>query len=515
MPGISDIIRREVESTSLGVIRRSEGVIVSVGDGIASVEGLYDAGLYQILEFPGGVAGIAFDLEPDRISAVLLDEYKALKSGDPVRLADRTLSVPVGDGLIGRVISPLGRPLDGLAMPEPSGYYPLERPAPGVIRRDFVSQSACTGVRAIDSMLPIGRGQRELIIGDTATGKTSILVDAIINQRHKDMLCVYVAIGQKATVTLRIIDYLREHGAMEHTVVVCAGADTPLGLQYAAPYAGCAIAEYFYDKGRDVLVAYDDLTRHAEAYRALSLLLRRPPGREAYPGDIFYLHSRLLERSAKVASRYGGASITALPVVETQSGRISGYIPTNLISITDGQIYLDSELFDKGIMPAIDIRKSVSRVGGRAQLKAMREVCGRLRIDYDRFLEVEVFTKFGAKLDPETLATLAKGERLREILRQPRFMPMEPEEQAAVFYAFGKGHLDGVEIEDVWNVLTAYLEELKRSNRRLLDDIRSGMTLSSKHKSAMDAVMTRTIRKMGEAKREQEARAHERVEQGA
>jgi F-type H+/Na+-transporting ATPase subunit alpha len=497
MPVLGEIIRREAEKTELGVIRRSEGVVLSVGDGIASVEGLYDAGLYQLLEFPGGVAGIAFDLEPDRLSAVLLDEAEGLRAGGPVRLADRTLSVPVGDGLIGRAINPLGRPLDGLAPPEASSYYPLERPAPGVVRREFVSQSACTGIRAIDSMLPIGRGQRELIIGDTATGKTAIVVDAIINQRHKDMLCVYVAVGQKVAVTLRVIEHLRAHGAMEHTVVVCAGADTPLGLQYAAPYAGCAIAEYFFDKGRDVLVIYDDLTKHAEAYRALSLLLRRPPGREAYPGDIFYLHSRLLERSAKIASKYGGASITALPIVETQSGRISGYIPTNLISITDGQIYLDSELFDKGIMPAIDIRKSVSRVGGRAQLSAMREVCARLRIDYDRFLEVEVFTKFGARLDAETLSVLARGNRLREMLRQPRFVPMEPEEQVALFYAYTRGHLDGVEVDELWGVLDAYLAELRRRQQTLLADIRSGMTISSAHKKTMDRVIKDVLTRAG------------------
>jgi len=278
-------------------------------------------------------------------------------------------------------------------------------------------------------------------------------------------------------------------------VVVCAGADTPLGLQYAAPYAGCAIAEYFFDKGRDVLIAYDDLTRHAEAYRALSLLLRRPPGREAYPGDVFYLHSRLLERSAKIASKYGGASITALPIVETQSGRISGYIPTNLISITDGQIYLDAELFDKGIMPAIDIRKSVSRVGGRAQLRAMREVCARLRIEYERFLEVEVFTKFGARLDAETLAVLGRGNRLREILRQERFVPMEPEEQIAAFYAFGQGHLDGIEPEEIRKVMDEYLGVLKKRNRELLNDLRSGMTLSSGHKAAMDSVMKKVLRR--------------------
>jgi F-type H+-transporting ATPase subunit alpha len=507
MRELMERLAAEAGKTSLGVIRRLEGVVLSVGDGIASVAGLYDAGLYQILEFPGGVAGIAFDLDEDRIHAVLLGPDEGIRAGDPVRLADRTLSVPVGDGLAGRVVDPLGKPLDGLAPPKASAYYPLERTAPGVVKREFVSQSACTGIRAIDSMLPIGRGQRELIIGDTATGKTSIAVDAIINQKDKDMLCVYVAVGQKAAVTLRVVDQLTRHGAMEHTVVVCAGADTPLGLQYAAPYAGCAVAEYFFDKGRDVLVVYDDLTKHAEAYRSLSLLLRRPPGREAFPGDIFFLHSRLLERSAKLASKYGGASITALPIVETQSGRISGYIPTNLISITDGQVYLDSELFDRGLLPAIDIRKSVSRVGARAQLRAMREVCERLRIEYERFLEVEVFTKFGARLDKETVAVLAKGARLREILRQDRFATMQPEEQVAVYYAYGQGHLDGVGLEDLWAVLDDYLSELHARIETMFGEIHAGMTLSTKAKAAMDRAVKRAITRRG--------RPGDEIEQGA
>ncbi|HEY3347748.1 MAG TPA: F0F1 ATP synthase subunit alpha, partial [Nitrospirota bacterium] len=461
MQAIIDRLKAEAHKVSFHVIRRSEGEVVSVGDGIAAVSGLHGAGLYELLEFPRGVKGIAFDLEPSRILAVLLDDDSGIGVGDAVRLSGRTLSIPVGDGLLGRIVNPLGKPLDGFAPPSDFHYYPMERVAPGVVMRDFVSQPVSTGIRAIDSMIPIGRGQRELIIGDSATGKTSIAIDAIINQKGKNMLCVYVAIGQKVTTTIRVVEQLRRHGAMEHTVVVCAGAQTPLGLQYIAPYAGCAIAEYFFDRGHDVLIVYDDLTRHAEAYRSLSLLLRRPPGREAYPGDIFFIHSRLLERSAKLASHHGGASITALPVVETQSGRISGYIPTNLISITDGQIYLDPGLFDKGILPAIDLRISVSRVGDKAQLAPMRDVAKKLKIEYEHFLEVEVFTKFGAKLDEETLKILRRGERLREILRQDRFRPMQVEEQVATFYAHGQGSLDDIETPEVWPFIEAYLEELR------------------------------------------------------
>jgi F-type H+-transporting ATPase subunit alpha len=489
MDAILEKLRQAAGGASLRLIRQSEGVVLSVGDGIASISGLYGAGLYELLEFPGGVKGIAFDLSPRRILVVVLEGEEGIRTGDPVRLTGRTLSVPVGEKLIGRVISPLGRPLDGLAPPPASSFYPLERAAPAVVKRDYVSQPVYTGTRAIDSMIPIGRGQRELIAGDSATGKTSLALDAIINQKGKDMVCVYVAIGQKVSTTLRVIEQLKKYDAMGHTVVVCAGADTPLGLQYIAPYAGCAVAESFFDKGVDTLVIYDDLTRHAEAYRSLSLLLRRPPGREAFPGDIFFLHSRLLERSAKLSSRYGGASMTAIPIVETQSGRISSYIPTNLISITDGQIYLDPELFDRGILPAIDIRKSVSRVGGKAQIHAMREVAKRLKIEYEHFMEVEVFTKFGAKLDKETLSVLKRGERLREVLKQERFVPMPAEEQVCVFYAHGEGCLDGLEPGEVWPFLRAYLKELHSLHGDLLDEISAGMSLSTTMKNRLNRVL--------------------------
>jgi len=491
---IAAILKKEAESAGYGVIRRQEGVVNSVGDGIASVGGLYGAGLYELLEFPGGVRGIAFDLGPDEIKVVLVESQEAVSTGDPAWLTGRTLSMPVGDGLIGRVVNPLGRPLDGRQQPASSSYYPLERPAPGIVKRDFVSMPVSTGIRAIDAMVPIGRGQRELILGDAATGKTAIALDTIANQKEGDMVCVYVAIGQKLSNTQRVVAALRRHGAMAHTVVVCAPADSPLGLQYIAPYAGTAVAEYFFDQGRDALVVYDDLTRHAEAYRSLSLLLRRPPGREAFPGDIFFLHSRLLERSAKLSGKYGGASITALPIVETQSGRISSYIPTNLISICDGQIYMDSEQFDRGMHPAIDLRLSVSRVGGKAQLSAMRDVAGRLKIEYEHFLEVEVFTKFGARLDKETVAKLRRGERLRELLRQGRFEPMSPEDQVCVFYAHGQGYFDGMEMEDMWSVSGAYLEELHASHGGLMDEISSGGRLSASVRTRLDGVIKHVLR---------------------
>ena len=496
MEAIIEKLKQAAGLASMQVVRQSEGVVISVGDGIATISGLYGASLYELLEFPGGVKGIAFDLDPEVIRVVLLEGEEGISTGDPVRLTGRTLSVPVGEGFIGRVISPTGRPLDGFAPPVVSSYYPLERVAPAVVKRDYVSQPVYTGIRAIDSMIPIGRGQRELIVGDSASGKTSIAIDTIINQKGKDILCVYVAVGQKVSTTLRVVEQLKRYDAMAHTLIVCAGADTPLGLQYIAPYAGCAIAESFFDRGIDTLVVYDDLTRHAEAYRSLSLLLRRPPGREAFPGDIFFLHSRLLERSAKLASHYGGASITALPIVETQSGRISSYIPTNLISITDGQIYLDPELFDKGILPAIDLRKSVSRVGGKAQVPAMREVSKRLKIEYEHFMEVEVFTKFGAKLDHETLSVLGRGELLREILKQERFKPMPEEEQVCVFHAHGQGYLDGLKPEQVWPFLDAYIKELHLLQEDLLDEMRGDKTLTSRMKARLEKTLKRmTTRK--------------------
>ncbi|MGA2192506.1 MAG: F0F1 ATP synthase subunit alpha [Nitrospirota bacterium] len=498
MREILEKIKSAASQASFHIIRRSEGVVLAVGDGIATITGLYGAGLYELLEFPGGARGLAFDLEPNRINVILLDGEAGIRTGDPVWLTDRTLSVPVGAALIGRVVNPLGKAIDGLAPPAFSTFYPLERVAPGVVKRDYVCQPVYTGIRAIDSMVPIGRGQRELIVGDSASGKTSIAVDTIINQKDDDLICIYVAIGQKVSTTLRAIEQLRKYGAMEHTVVVCAGADSPLGQQYIAPYAGCAIAEYFFDKGRDALVVYDDLTRHAEAYRSLSLLLRRPPGREAFPGDIFFLHSRLLERSAKLSSRYGGASITAMPIVETQSGRISSYIPTNLISITDGQIYLDPELFDKSILPAIDIRRSVSRVGGNAQVKAMRDVAKKLKIEYEYFLEVEVFTKFGARLDEETVSVLRRGERLREILKQERFAPMPGEEQICVFYAHGQGYLDSLELPEIWPFLNRFLDELRLQNQEVLSDIGSGKSLSRKTRAKLDKVLKRLATKKGD-----------------
>jgi F-type H+-transporting ATPase subunit alpha len=446
--GFLEKIRSEAEKSRFSTLVSEEGTVLSVGDGIMRVAGLRNASLYELIELEGGDRGIVFDMDFESIGVVLLTEG-CPGAGAKAYKTNRIASVDTGDSLLGRVVNPLGIPVDGGAGPEGTIPYPVERNAPPLTHRDFVTQPLYTGIKLIDSMLPIGRGQRELIIGDPSTGKSSIGVDTIANQKNSDVLSVYVAIGQKKSHVSKIIGEIKAHGDFSRTVIVVADASDSLGLQYIAPYSATAIAEYFLDRGRDVLVVYDDLTRHAEAYRSLSLLLRRPPGREAYPGDIFFIHSRLLERSAKLGRKYGGGSITAIPIVETQQGRISSYIPTNLISITDGQIYLDISLYNKGIRPAIDVGKSVSRIGGKAQAEVMKAVAEKLKIDYSRFIEVEVFSRFGAHMEEETAALIRRGERLREIMKQPRFRYFSLAEEVLSILILESGRLDTVEPDSV------------------------------------------------------------------
>ncbi len=471
-------ILSEAEKSRFSVIKSEEGRVLSAGDGLVRVAGLAGARLYELVEMESGDEGIVLDLDAESMGVVLLSEKGCPGAGDRVHKTERIASVKSGESLLGRVVNPLGNPLDGGPAPERTIPCPVERKAPPLIQRDFVNQPVYTGIKVIDAMLPIGRGQRELIIGDPATGKTAIGVDAITNQKNSDVISVYLAVGQKKSHVSKVIEEIRTHGDMNKTVVVVADASDSLGLQYIAPYSATAIAEYFMDRGRDVLVVYDDLTRHAEAYRSLSLLLRRPPGREAYPGDIFFIHSRLLERSAKLAKRFGGGSITALPIVETQQGRISSYIPTNLISITDGQIYLDISLYNKGIRPAIDVGKSVSRIGGKAQAGVMKAVAERLKIDFSRFMEVEVFTKFGAHMEEETLNLIKRGERLREILKQPRFQPYSLEQQVLGILILESGRLDGIELGSVRSACGRIMHHTREEFPDLMTSIRDDGVLS-------------------------------------
>ncbi|MDA8156707.1 MAG: F0F1 ATP synthase subunit alpha [Actinomycetota bacterium] len=472
---IQDFIEKiayEAGETRFFLRIHEEGKVLSVGDGIARVSGLNDARLYELLEFASGGSGIVFDLESDSIGVVLLTEQGGIKACEEVRRTGQTASVNAGGGLLGRVVDALGNPAGGEPEIGNTIPYPIEREAPPIIKRDYVSRPLLTGIKIIDSMFPIGRGQRELIIGDSSTGKTSICVDAIINQKNSDVISIYAAIGLKKTHVLKIIEDLKTYGDFSRTIVLAAYASDSLGMQYIAPYSAMAMAEYFMDKGLDVLLVLDDLTKHAEAYRSLSLLLGRHPGREAYPGDIFFIHARLLERSARIAEEYGGGSITSLPIAETQQGRISSYIPTNLISITDGQIYLDAQLFDKGFRPAIDVGKSVSRIGGRAQIKALREVTERLKIDYSRFLEMEVFTKFGAHLEEETSKALDHGIRLREMLKQPRFHPFSIEDEVMIFWIINSGVLDKIESHLAEKAAMEILSRAKRAIPQILERIK-------------------------------------------
>ncbi len=437
------------------------GTVVEVGDGIARIAGLSQIASMEMIDFGNDILGVALNLEEATVGAIILGDYSEVKQGDTVRATGRTLSVPVGDALIGRVVGALGNPKDGKGEIKQADFYPVEKVAPGVITRKGVSQPVQTGIMAIDALIPIGRGQRELIIGDRQTGKTAVAIDTILNQKGQDMICVYVAVGQKESKIAKIVATLEERGAMDYTIVVSAGASEPAALSYIAPYAGCAMAEYFMDQGKDVLIIYDDLSKQAVAYREISLLLRRPPGREAYPGDVFYLHSRLLERAARLNEDYGGGSITALPVIETQAGDISAYIPTNVISITDGQVFLESDLFYKGIRPAVNVGTSVSRVGSAAQTKAMKKVAGKLKISLAQFRELEAFAQFGSDLDEATKKQLDLGNRLVEVLKQPQYSPLALEKQVVILYAVNNGYLDDVPVEKVkefQNKLYDYME---------------------------------------------------------
>ncbi len=446
---IADIIRRQIEGHETTIDMSEVGTVISVGDGIGRVYGLDDVMAGELLELPHGVYGLALNLEEDNVGCVLMGEYHAVSEGDQVKRTKRILSVPVGEALVGRVVDPLGLPLDGKGPIAATEFNPLERIAPGVVARQPVKEPMQTGIKAIDSMIPIGRGQRELIIGDRQTGKTAIILDAILNQKGTGNICVYVAIGQKKSTVAQVVATLERHSAMEHTVVVSATASEPAPLQYLAPYAGCAVGEYFMDHGGHAVCFYDDLTKHAQAYREISLLLRRPPGREAFPGDVFYLHSRLLERAAKLNDANGGGSLTALPVIETQMGDVSAYIPTNVISITDGQIYLEGDLFYGGQRPAVNVGLSVSRVGGNAQIKAMKSIAGSLRLDLAQYRELAAFAQFGSDLDKATQRQLARGERLMEILKQGQYQPLPVELQVVSIFAGTKGHLDRLKVSAV------------------------------------------------------------------
>ncbi len=446
---LSTAVRASIEAFEPSTRTLDVGTVIEVGDGIARVSGLGEAMASEILEFENGSYGMALNLEADNIGTIVMGDYVDIEEGDLVYGTGRLVSVPVGDALLGRVVNALGQPIDGKGSIESSKYRPIERIAPSVVVRESVNTPVQTGIKAIDSMIPIGRGQRELIIGDRQTGKTALAVDTIINQRDGGLLCIYVAIGQKLSSVARVVGTLEQYGAMDHTIVVVASASDPAALQYMAPYAGCAMGEEFMDEGREALIVYDDLSKHAWAYRQVSLLLRRPPGREAYPGDIFYLHSRLLERAAKLNLEQGGGSLTALPIIETQAGDMSAYIPTNVISITDGQMYLESDLFYAGIRPALNVGLSVSRVGGAAQTKAMRQVAGKLRLEVAQYRELAAFAQFGSDLDKATRDQLERGKRITEVLKQPQYEPMPLEQQAMIIYAVTSGFLDDVPVAQV------------------------------------------------------------------
>lgn len=446
---ISRILREQISGFESGVELAEVGSVISVGDGIARIHGLNNVACGELLSFPGNQSGIALNLEEDNVGAVLMCESSLIREGDMVKRTGRIAEVPVGEGLIGRVVDALGNPIDGQGPIKTESYGRIEVKAPGIVKRQPVKEPLQTGLKAIDSMVPIGRGQRELIIGDRQTGKTAVTIDTIINQKGNGVICIYVAIGQKRSSVAQFVEKLREHGALGHTIIVAATASEPAPLSFIAPYTGCTMGEYFRDRGKHALIIYDDLSKHAVAYRAISLLLRRPPGREAYPGDVFYLHSRLLERAAKLSSELGGGSLTALPVIETQAGDVSAYIPTNVISITDGQIYLESDLFYSGVRPAINVGLSVSRVGGSAQIKAMKKVAGTLRLDLAQYREKQAFAQFGSDLDAATRMQLERGKRLVEILKQNQYVPMPVELQVLSIFAANEGFLDKLELDQV------------------------------------------------------------------
>ena len=452
---IVEDLKKRIENFSVDTKTEKTGTVIEIGDGIARIFGLSDVASSEMLEFPNGIMGIALNLEEDNVGAIILGDYHSIKEGDVVKSTGRLLSVPIGKELIGRVVNPLGEPLDGKGPIKTDKFGLVEKIAPGVITRESVNSPVQTGIKAVDSAIPIGRGQRELIIGDRGTGKTAMAIDTIINQKGKDLVCIYVAIGQKESKVARLVATLEKYGAMDHTIVVLAGASEPAALSYIAPYAGCAMGEYFRDKGKEALIIYDDLSRHAWAYRQVSLLLRRPPGREAYPGDIFYLHSKLLERAAKLNKENGGGSLTALPIIETQAGDVSAYIPTNVISITDGQIYLENDLFYQGIRPALNIGLSVSRVGSAAQTKAMKKVAGKLRLELAQYRELAAFAQFGSDLDATTKQQIERGKRTTEILKQNQFEPLPIVEQVVSIYAVTNGFMDEISVEKIKDAETS------------------------------------------------------------
>ena len=488
---ISKVIKQQIESySSDSKLDFSEvGTVIQVGDGIARIYGLYNAMSGELLEFSNGTYGMALNLDEDSIGAVILGSDAGIKEGDPVKLTGRMAEVPVGEGMLGRVVNALGKPIDGKGTIAADAYRKIEKPAPSVIMRREVNQPLQTGIKAIDALVPIGKGQRELIIGDRETGKTAIAIDTIINQKDKEVYCVYVAIGQKSSTMARIIKVLNETGAMDYTTVVLATASDSAPLQYMAPYAGCAIAEEWMYKGKDVLVIYDDLSKHAVAYRAISLLLRRPPGREAYPGDVFYLHSRLLERAACLSEEYGGGTLTALPIVETQEGDISAYIPTNIISITDGQIYLEADLFNHGIRPAINPGFSVSRVGGSAQIPAMKALAGPLRIEFAQYRELAAFSQFGSDLDQNTLDRLNHGERIMEVLKQSQYRPMPVEDQVLILYALNYGHLKNIDVGRILKFQKDFIKYVDTHAAHVKEEIRQSGIISEELAKNIDAVI--------------------------
>ena len=480
---IKDLLKAEIEKFDLDIDVSEVGEVLEVGDGVARVSGLENVMSSELVELPNGVFGMALNLEEDNVGLVLFGESQKVKEGDIAKRTERVVEVPVGEGMLGRVVNPLGQPIDGKDAIETSETRPIERKALGVLQRQPVKKPLQTGLKPIDSMIPIGRGQRELIIGDRQTGKTAIAIDTIINQKSthegdSPVYCIYVAIGQKASTVAQVVAQLEESGAMDYTIVVAANASDPAPMQFIAPYSGCTMGEFFRDDGRHSLLIYDDLSKHAQAYRQMSLLLRRPPGREAYPGDVFYLHSRLLERASKLSDDLGGGSLTALPVIETQEGDVSAYIPTNVISITDGQIYLETNLFNAGVRPAIDVGISVSRVGGNAQIKAMKKIAGMLRLDLAQFRELEAFAKFGSDLDKATQQQLTLGQRMVEILKQDQYVPISVEKQVAIIWAGNNGHLNDIELNDVKRFEEEFLSYLGTNYASTLDDIRDSGELS-------------------------------------
>jgi F-type H+/Na+-transporting ATPase subunit alpha len=486
---ITSILRQEIENYERAIDVTEVGSVISVGDGIARIHGLEKVMAGELIEFPHGVSGIAMNLEEDQVGAVLLGDYTLIQEGDEVKRTGRIMSVPVGEALIGRVVNALGQPIDGKGPVVTSERYAIERLAPGVVARQPVKEPMQTGIKAIDGMIPVGRGQRELIIGDRQTGKTTIALDTIINQKGGDMICIYVAIGQKRSTVAQVVKILQDHGAMDYSIVVSASASDPAPMQYLAPFSGCAMGEFFRDNGKHALCIYDDLSKHAAAYREISLLLRRPPGREAYPGDVFYLHSRLLERAAKLNNELGGGSLTALPFIETQAGDVSAYIPTNVISITDGQIFLESDLFNSNVRPAINVGISVSRVGGNAQTKAMKSIAGSLRLDLAQYRALAAFAQFGSDLDKASLDQLNRGKHLVEILKQGQYAPLPVEKQILIIYAGTKGFLDDLPVEQCRKFEEELYRFVDNAHRAVFDEIRAKKALDDTLRAKIESVL--------------------------